>query len=64
MDVLYEGLGILKQDSIKFFSISTFFPYLAAKTRDPDWIRIRNGFEPKMLDLDLDPVSMNQDPKH
>ncbi len=30
---------------------------------DPDWIRIRIGIQPKMLDPDLDPYQMNTDPQ-
>ncbi len=30
---------------------------------DPDWIRIRIGVHPKMLDPDPDPEKMNTDPQ-
>jgi hypothetical protein len=33
---------------------------LDLKTMDPDWVRIRIVFSPKMLD----PDQMNTDPKH
>jgi hypothetical protein len=35
---------------------------LFIKTLDPDWIRIRVGIQPKMLDPYL--YQMNTDPKH
>jgi hypothetical protein len=34
---------------------------LVIKALDPDWIRIRIGIQPKMLELD--PDKMNADPK-
>ena len=33
-------------------------------TLDPDWIRIRIGIQPKMLDPEPDPYHMNSDTKH
>jgi hypothetical protein len=45
-----------------FFSAVNFFHFLVIKTLDPDWIRIRIGIQPKMLDPD--PYQMNTDPKH
>ncbi len=64
---LYEGLGIGKlQFLIKkifnfFFSVVIFFQFLVIKALDPDWIRIRIGVQPKMLDPD--PDEMNADPQ-
>ncbi len=40
-----------------------FFQFLVIKALDPDWIRIRIGVHPKMLDPDLDPEKMNTDPQ-
>ncbi len=42
-----------------FFSAVNFFLFLVIKTMDPDWIRIRIGIQPKMLD----PDQMHTDPK-
>jgi hypothetical protein len=65
LDVLYGGLGIGKlQFLIKncfFFSAVIFFQFLVNKALDPDWIRIRIGIQPKMLDPD--PDEMNVDPQ-
>jgi hypothetical protein len=38
-----------------------FFQFLLTKALDPDWIRIRIGIQPKMLDPD--PDEMNADPQ-
>ncbi len=35
---------------------------MVIKTLDPDWIRIRIGIQPKMMDPD--PYQLNTDPKH
>jgi hypothetical protein len=65
LDVLYGGLGIGKlqfliKGKIKFFfSAVIFFQFLVIKALDPDWIRIRIGIQPKMLD----PDEMNADPQ-
>jgi hypothetical protein len=40
------------------------FQFLVIKTLDPVSIRIRIGIQPKMLDKDPDPDSVNPDPKH
>ncbi len=40
-------------------SAVNFFQFMAIKTLDPDWIRIRIGIQPKMLD----PDQMNADPQ-
>jgi hypothetical protein len=37
---------------------------MVINTLDPDWIRIRMGIQPKILDPDPVPDSMNPDPKH
>jgi hypothetical protein len=37
------------------------FQFLVIKALDPDWIRIRIGIKPKMLDPD--PDEMNADPQ-
>jgi hypothetical protein len=62
---LYGGLGIctlqfLKKITLKLFPTVNIFQFLFIKTLHPDWIRIRIGIQPEMLDLD----SMNTDPKH
>jgi hypothetical protein len=44
-----------------FFSAVIFFQFLVIKALDPDWIRIRIGIQPKMLDPD--PDEMNADPQ-
>ncbi len=36
---------------------------MVIKVLDPDWIRIRIGVHPKMLDPDPDPDEMNTDPQ-
>ncbi len=64
LDILFGGLGIGKlQFLIKkknnFFSAVIFFQFLVIKALDPDWIRIRIGVHPKMLD----PDEMNADPQ-
>jgi hypothetical protein len=47
---------------IKFFFFNcNFFQFLVIKALDPDWIRIRIGIQPKMLDPD--PDEMNADPQ-
>jgi hypothetical protein len=46
----------LIQKKIKFLS-----QFLVSKALDLDWIRIRIGFQPKMLDPD--PDEMNADPQ-
>ncbi len=45
-----------------FSSAVNFVNFFVIKIRDPDWIRIRIGIQPNMLDLD--PDQMNTDPKH
>jgi hypothetical protein len=66
LDVFYGCLGttgrklqFLKKKNINFFFSCKFF---VIKTIDPDWIRIRIGVQPKMLDPDMG--SKNPDPKH
>ncbi len=67
--VLYEGLGIgklqffiKKKKKKKNFSCIIFFlQFLIIKALDPDWIRIRIGIQPQMLDPD--PDEMNADPQ-
>ena len=44
-----------------FFSALIFSQFLVNKALDPDWIRIRIGIQPKMLDPD--PDEMNADPQ-
>ncbi len=44
-----------------FFSALILFQFLVIKALDPDWIRIRIGVQPKMLDPD--PDEMNADPQ-
>jgi len=66
LDILYGVLGIGKlQFLIKkiqiFFSCNFFLQFLVIKALDPDWIRIRIGVQPKMLDPD--PDEMNADPQ-
>jgi hypothetical protein len=55
------GMGKL-QFFIKkyFFPAVNFFQFLVIKALDPDWIQIRIGIQPKMLD----PDQINTDPKH
>ncbi len=60
------GLGIgklqfLSKKNLIFFSAVIFFQFLLIKALDPDWIRIRTGVQPKMLDPD--PNEMNADPQ-
>jgi hypothetical protein len=64
LDILYGGLGIGKLQFLikkKKFSAVIFFQFLVIKALDPDWIRIRIGVHPKMLDPD--PDEMNTDPQ-
>ncbi len=66
LDVLYGGLGIGKlyfliKKNVIFFSVVIFFQFLVIKALNPDWIRIRIGIQPKMLDPD--PDEMNADPQ-
>jgi hypothetical protein len=44
-----------------FCSAVIFFTFLVIKALDPDWIRIRIGIQPKILDPD--PDDMNADPQ-
>jgi hypothetical protein len=44
-----------------FLSAVIFFQFLVIKALDPDWIRIRIGNQPKMLNPD--PDEMNADPQ-
>jgi hypothetical protein len=66
LGVLYEGLGIsklqflIKKNRKKNFSCNFFAIFLTSKP----WSRIRIGIQPKMLDPDPDPESINPDPKH
>ncbi len=46
---------------IKIFSWY-FFQFLVIKALDPDWIRIRIGVHPKMLDPDPDEMSTDPQP--
>jgi hypothetical protein len=48
-----------------FFFISNFFlNFFVIKILDPDWIGIRIGIQPKMLDTDPDPYQMNTETLH
>jgi hypothetical protein len=47
----------------KKISAVNFSKFLVIKTLDLDWIRIRIGIQPKMLDLDPDQYQKNTDPK-
>jgi hypothetical protein len=63
LDVLYGGLGIGKlqfwiKKKLVFFSAVIFFQFFWSLN---PWIRIRIGFQPKMLDPD--PDEMNADPQ-
>ncbi len=49
------------QNKFNLFSTRNFFQFLIIKTLNPDWIRIRIGIQPKMLDPD--PYQMNADPQ-
>jgi hypothetical protein len=44
-------------------SCNFFLQFLVIKALDPDWIRIRIGVQPRMLDPDPDPDEMNADPQ-
>jgi hypothetical protein len=67
LDILYGGLGIGKLQFLikkkKTFTAVIFFQFLVIKALDPNWIRIRIGVHPKMLDPDPDPDEMNTDPQ-
>jgi len=64
LDVFYGGLGICKLQFLtkiifkKVLQLNFFFNFFSSKP----WIRIRFGIQSKKLDLD--PESMNLDPKH
>jgi hypothetical protein len=60
LDVLYGA--IYDQKILNLFPAVNFFQFFTIKTLDPDWIQIRMGIQPKMLDLD--PDLMNPDLKH
>ncbi len=70
LDVFYGGLGIGKFTKLHFlikkilffFFAIYFFQILVIKALDSDWIRIRIGIQPQMLDPD--PDQMSTDPKH
>jgi hypothetical protein len=47
-----------KKCNFFFFSSKFFFKFLVIKTLDPDWIRIRIGSQPKMLDPDPSQLNM------
>jgi hypothetical protein len=47
----------MKKKNFNFFSAVIFLKFLVIKALDPDWIRIRIGVHPKMLD----PDEMNAD---
>ncbi len=59
LDILSGGLGIGKLQFLikKYKKISAviFFRFLVMKALDPDWIRIRIGSHPKMLDPNPEP---------
>ena len=65
--ILSGGLGIGKLQFLikkyKKFSAVIFFRLLVMKALDPDWIRIRIGIQPKMLDPDPEPDEMNAVPQ-
>jgi hypothetical protein len=67
LDVLYRGIGIGKLQflilkKLIFFSAVIFFQFLVIKALDPDWIRIRIGIQPKMLDPDPDEMMRIRNP--
>ncbi len=68
LDILYRGLGIAKlqfliKKKFTFFSAVIFFlQFLVIKALDPDWIRIRIGIQPKMLDQDPDEINADPQP--
>ncbi len=69
LDILYGGLGIgilqflIKKEFNFFFSCNFFSIFgLYKKALDPDWIRIRIGVHPKMLDPDPDEMDTDQQP--
>ncbi len=55
-------IAIFDQKVFNFSSAVSFVNFFVVKIRDPDWIRIRIGIQPHMLDSD--PDQMNTDPKH
>ncbi len=55
-------IAIFDQQIFNFLSAVNFVNLFVIKIRDPDWIWIRIGIQPNMLDSDLD--QMNTDPKH
>jgi hypothetical protein len=62
LDILYGGLGIGKLQFLVKKKYN-FFQFLVIKALDPDWIRVRIGVHPKMLDPDPDLEKMNTDPQ-
>jgi hypothetical protein len=55
-----KKIAIFEGKKLIFFSAVFFILFSVIKILDPDWIRIRIGIQPKILD----PESMNPDPKH
>ncbi len=54
-------MQFLIKKNLIFFSAVIFFKFLVINALDPDWIQIRIGIQPKMLDPD--PGEMNADPQ-
>ncbi len=57
LDVLSGGPGLGKSFLIPKIFVVHFFKFLVIKTLDPEWIGIRIGIQPIMLDTD--PYQMN-----
>jgi hypothetical protein len=67
LNALYGGLGIGKLQfliptNVKFFSAVIFFQFLVIKALDSDWIQIRIGIQPKMLDPNPDEINADPQP--
>ncbi len=65
LDILYGKVNCsFWSPKIFFFScMVNFLKFLVIKTLDPDWIRIRIGVQPKMLDPDLDQMNTDLQPE-
>ncbi len=57
----YGNIAIFDLKKNNFLPAVYFFTFFVIKTLDPD--RIRIDIQPRMVDPDLDPESMNPDPK-